>query len=467
MDNIQQQLDSNFLAPKRLEFLKQCQSRNKYSKLRQTENNADRKDFPYLNRLPEELAERPKILLQPFGRTGSLFLHSLIDNHPQIATLPNVIFMDFFYSKNWRILRPDYKQKNWQQILIEKFCDTHKILFENTADCQIPFMNHPGGEDYLINTLGLIPQENSNNNFGYFGVDKQKFIDYLQQYLFDKKYISQAVFFDLLHAAYQYSLNRNINTKFDFYHIHLPEKSALTNFIYLYKNVKLLGIIRNPVQAMESFIKRDLYTNTGYDKLTIYKNALYNILVSINCSFMLFNNIIPSKVIRLEDIKKNTNNTLHKLCEWFGVDYSETLKQETFGNRKFNTPSQQNIKSFNTENIDRKIGSLYADKHQNLSERDYRILNILSYPLSVKYNYQKTDSDFIKSEIKYLKNELSKNENYLFDYEINLQQQLKKEGISEDEIYNIQKNFRCLLLPFLDYLEKYQTYPGLAELLEV
>ena len=182
---------------------------------------------------------------------------------------------------------------------------------------------------------------------------------------------------------------------------------------------------------------------------------------------MLFNNIIPSKVIRLEDIKKNTNNTLHKLCEWFGVDYSETLKQETFGNRKFNTPSQQNIKSFNTENIDRKIGSLYIDKHQNLSERDYRILNILSYPLSVKYNYQKTDSDFIKSEIKYLKNELSKNENYLFDYEINLQQQLKKEGISEDEIYNIQKIFRCLLLPFLDYLEKYQTYPGLAELLEV
>lgn len=73
-----------------------------------------------------------------------------------------------------------------------------------------------GGEDYLINTLGLIPQENSNNNFGYFGVDKQKFIDYLQQYLFDKKYISQAVFFDLLHSAYQYSLNRNINTKFVF-----------------------------------------------------------------------------------------------------------------------------------------------------------------------------------------------------------------------------------------------------------
>ena len=69
--------------------------------------------------------------------------------------------------------------------------------------------------------------------------------------------------------------------------------------------------------------------------------------------------------------------------------------------------------------------------------------------------------------LKYLKKELSKNENYLFDYEINLQQQLKKEGISEDEIYNIQKNFRCLLLPFLDYLEKYQTYPGLAELLEV
>ena len=94
-------------------------------------------------------------------------------------------------------------------------------------------------------------------------------------------------------------------------------------------------------------------------------------------------------------------------------------------------------------------------------------MNILSYPLSVKYNYQKTDSDFIKSEIKYLKNELSKNENYLFDYEINLQQQVKNKGISESEIYTIHKNFRANLLPFLDYLEKYQTYPGLASLLEV
>ena len=45
---------------------------------------------------------------------------------------------------------------------------------------------------------------------------------------------------------------------------------------------------------------------------------------------MLFNNIIPSKVIRLEDIKKNTNNTLHKLCEWFDVDYSDNFKTRNF-----------------------------------------------------------------------------------------------------------------------------------------
>ena len=440
----------------------------------QAENNTEvkRKKFPFISRSKNEICERPKILLQPIGgRSGSIFLHSLIDNHTQISTLPLFITHAFFANGVWELLKPDFNDNEWQIKLIANFCKTYRILFGCDDNAKIPFWSDSytseQNRQYLSIGLGLIPPSPRKN--GYFGVNLDVFINYLICQLHNKKSISRAAFFDLLHAAYQASLNRPINTKLDFYHIHLANSQTIANCVYSYKNIRLLTIIRNPMQSIESFIK--CYTSWKYDytnnaKLN-YTGSIFCIIQSLFGSFSHFNKVIPSKVIRLEDIKKNTDNTLHKLCEWFGVNYSETLKEETFGNNKFNAASQQNIKGFNTENIDRKIGSLYIDKHQNLSERDYRILNILSYPLSVKYNYQKADSDFIKSEIKYLKNELSKNENYLFDYEINLQQQVKNKGISESEIYTIHKNFRANLLPFLDYLEKYQTYPGLAELLEV
>ena len=40
------------------------------------------------------------IALLGFGRSGSLFLHSLLDGHPQISTLPGYFFKGWFSVKN-------------------------------------------------------------------------------------------------------------------------------------------------------------------------------------------------------------------------------------------------------------------------------------------------------------------------------------------------------------------------------
>ena len=41
------------------------------------------------------------IALLHFGRSGTGLLHSLIDNHSQVSTLPSIYFSEFFDGAKW------------------------------------------------------------------------------------------------------------------------------------------------------------------------------------------------------------------------------------------------------------------------------------------------------------------------------------------------------------------------------
>ena len=62
------------------------------------------------------------ITLLGFGRSGSLFLHSLLDGHPQISTLPGYFFKGWFSEKTWSIFQPNFEEINWRETLVEKIC---------------------------------------------------------------------------------------------------------------------------------------------------------------------------------------------------------------------------------------------------------------------------------------------------------------------------------------------------------
>merc|ERR1712023_577715 len=52
------------------------------------------------------------VALLGFGRSGSLFLHSLFDGHPEISTLPGYFFKGWFNEKTWPLLQPNYAEDN-------------------------------------------------------------------------------------------------------------------------------------------------------------------------------------------------------------------------------------------------------------------------------------------------------------------------------------------------------------------
>ena len=66
------------------------------------------------------------VALVHFGRSGTGLLHSLIDGHPEVSTLPSIYFSEYF----------DYS--TWVQIIsagwggmIDRFIEIYEVLFDD------------------------------------------------------------------------------------------------------------------------------------------------------------------------------------------------------------------------------------------------------------------------------------------------------------------------------------------------
>ena len=92
---------------------------------------------PSLSRKIER--ERPKlpenlVALLHWGRSGSGFLHSLIDGHPQVSTLPGHYLAGFFSKDMWGLI-----SSNRADEMIENFIDIYEILFDAAAKSPLGF----------------------------------------------------------------------------------------------------------------------------------------------------------------------------------------------------------------------------------------------------------------------------------------------------------------------------------------
>ena len=93
------------------------------------------------------------VCLLAFGRSGSLFLHSLLDGHPQISTLPGYFFKGWFGDKPWPIFQPNFQEINWREILVEKICTYFEPQFN--AHCKKCNWKPNGNTKWFAKNLGF------------------------------------------------------------------------------------------------------------------------------------------------------------------------------------------------------------------------------------------------------------------------------------------------------------------------
>ena len=72
------------------------------------------------------------IALAQFARSGTGLLHSLIDGHPEVSTLPSIYFSEYFDHSTWEKIISG----GWSE-MVNRFMTTYEVLFDASSTVPI------------------------------------------------------------------------------------------------------------------------------------------------------------------------------------------------------------------------------------------------------------------------------------------------------------------------------------------
>ena len=408
-----------------------------------------------LKSLLDELDET-LILVTNSGRTGSIFLQSLLDGHKEVMTTPGPYFKGFFDYPVWKALYTKNSENDWKKNLILNFVDMYGAIFNTKTKKSVP--GNPMSGESLGYSSGLTTLGNDKNQ--HLVIDRAKFCNILYNYLENFDDMDPATFFKLIHISYNDTIGRKIDPKLLFYHIHNPNYSEITQFLALFPKTKILVSAREPIQSLESWmtLTRTVDDENDIDKIQeIISSEKYchlknNIFVHEDYPSRLasilscVNNPIwkkyETRIIFLESIKKNPKSTLKDLCKWLKIEIEESTLESTFNGLKYNGISNwsKSITGFDKSSINRKIGIIFNDDEINILEK-------LFSNFHSKYNYK--GNDIPKIDI----NNLDKKMMSKFIFQNKLQEN-KSNSVKKEILNSSSKQFMNLIKNYINYVNR-------------
>jgi tetratricopeptide (TPR) repeat protein len=331
----------------------------------------------------QDLPENTVALLH-FGRSGSGLMHSLIDSHPEISTLPAVYLRGYFNAGVWS----EITAEGWRR-LPERFVDLYAVLFDANSPQPVPSRlgeetSHLGREEGMT-----VVGENRDEALS---LDKEAFCAAAHLLMKGYEKIDPASFFKVIHGAYEKVLDTKTQKKTIFYHIHNPDEYATLNFQRYMPEARLLMMIREPIESCESWI-RTFFENNDYGKI------VHRIIT------MLFGfDRVPFQKhetlgLRLEDLQQRPEATMKALCAWLGVEESPSLYRMTAQGKKWwGDPTSPNYQK-DAQMTPFGGTSNRGNTARIFSEQDRLILQTLFYPFSVRFKYQQPDPKMFKENL--------------------------------------------------------------------
>ena len=394
-------------------------------------------------------SQRRMVALLHFGRSGSGYLHSLLDDHPNISTLPGVYMSGFFGREVWERV-----SRNGFQKIPERFSSMYKVLFDARNPEKIPpafisdtYNNKSVGEKEGFVKMGL-------NQDTPLTLDRGQFLENLSKVINSLGDINHGQFFESIHHAYETTLGRDFSIKsLIFYHLHKIDPYSLANFLKYFPSAELLMIIRNPLQSCESWALKSLQSDQE-NKYKVYTEIVQKIcpmLTDLNHPSL---QIQDSAAVRLEDIKEHPKETMGRLCGYLGIEEAASLYDSTMqGLKWWGDPSSSLFGRTQTE-YNKQTDPTRTKTGTRFTSNDQFILNTLFYPFSARFGYvEKNDSQFRKDleEIR-----------PLIDAPLDFEKELSEDFLPdypELELTEAFKNLHAVLLGSWQKLGKYNTYP--------
>ena len=378
------------------------------------------------------------VALVHWGRSGTGLLHSLIDGHPQVSTLPSIYLSEYFDHSNWEKIISD----GWGKI-VENFMAIYDVLFD--AASAIPVKTKGGmflhniGRDERMTNVGDQRDE-------VLSVDKAFFKEELFRLMNFHGQLDAILFFKLVHKAYDTAIRDFNQKRLIFYHIHNPDTHSQLNFVRQSPKSTWVMMVRCPLQACESWLNKSFARN-NHSQIV---GRISTMLFEIDNAIYEKQNAIG---VRLEDLKQRPNQTIPALCDWMGIDNNKSLYVMTAqGKRWWGDPSspdfeKDGMKPFGKTSINREIGSLFSDG-------DQYILKTLFYPFSLSFGYVQENKAQFEIDLKKIRPMLDE----LFDFE-----KVILERTNTDQSVLVKSGSFLLIKTFERWctFNKFGTYPNM------
>jgi len=337
-----------------------------------------------------------------FGRSGTGLLHSLIDGHPEVSTIPSIYFNGFFYHSTWKKITAG----GWDE-MADRFIAAYAVLFDASSPNPIPSKSGRPIHSFGVNE-GLVNVGKERDEV--LRVDKKVFCEELKRLMGCYDQLDAFAFFKLAHSAYDVSLNDLNKKSLIFYHIHDPDTYSQLNFLRSAPNSNCIMMVREPVQSCEAWVWRS-FRNNNYSKIA---NTISQMLFEVD---KVISNTGTSIGVRLEDLKEYPKKTIPALCNWMGIKEEDSLYKMTVQGKKWwGDPSspdfaKDGMNPLGKTSINRELGSVF-------SKNDQFILRTLFYPFSVRFGYAEENLEQFKSDLQAVRPMLDQ----MFDFEINIAQ---------------------------------------------
>ena len=264
------------------------------------------------------------IAIQNHGPSGSTLMHSLLDDHPNIMSLPWLYGLPLYYIWDENLKDKKITFKFLKEIIITKV----GVLFDPNLENGDPSLSHMGEEENVV-----------------IKVDKEEFFKNLKDYFDSSNDFIRKDFIISIYQCFNKAYKKEFNNECHLcFPIHdQPKKHAL----YLkedFDQLRFIHMVRSPVQTIGSIIK---HINHNQQKFSLFKSMLFCAISNIilerrehweEDSVKLYGktpyiedcNNIKSRYVRLEDVHLDNKKTMQKVCSFLGIDHFESLSKSTF-----------------------------------------------------------------------------------------------------------------------------------------
>lgn len=286
-----------------------------------------------------------------FSRSGTLYLHSLLDNHPEIITIPGVVNFNFLFREQFKTISSVLKKFEKNN---PKFYDTSKLNYNDENSSFLWRLGNNMNDKIIIN--------------------KKKFRLYFRKYIKEFKRLSSRNIIISIYLAYSKSKNISFkNKKIILMHPH--DLGTCIKFSKIFKDSKFLFPVRDPIQTYYSIFINGI-------KKAKERNQFYHPFINlVDCqkSFDIFKkNKVNFFSFKFETLKEK--NSIQKICKYLNIKNHPSLNKSTFGGYKYwgNSFQKRNkfLKSKNNE-------------FKNSSEREKLSLVIINYKTLKYMKYRK------------------------------------------------------------------------------